>query len=96
MATKESGYRPSRFIDAAKRGDEGAVQAALENKEKPIDVNKTDSLGETALHWASRAGWYGTMKLLLEGKANPNIQDKVFLQLTLAWRDSPPQGCFQE
>jgi ankyrin repeat protein len=73
----EKQYRPSRFIDAAKRGDDAAVLDALQDKSKGIDVNKADSLGETALHWASRAGWLSTVKILVEHGAFLDTQDKL-------------------
>jgi len=68
--------KPSRFIAAAKAGEDNLIEEYLNDKTKNIDVNKLDSLGQTALHWASASGYPTTCELLLSRGANPRIQDK--------------------
>lgn len=52
--------RPSRFIDAAKKGQDDLLQEFHDDPEKTIDVNKIDPIYQTALHWAARGGHYST------------------------------------
>jgi len=68
--------KPSRFIAAAKAGEDNLIEEYLNDRTKNIDVNKLDSLGQTALHWASASGYPTTCELLLSRGANPLIQDK--------------------
>jgi len=68
--------KPSRFIAAAKAGEDNLIEEYLNDRTKNIDVNKLDSLGQTALHWASASGYPTTCELLISRGANPLIQDK--------------------
>jgi len=56
-----------RLIDAAKRGDVAAVQAALAGK---VDVNAAEPDGSTALHWAARRGDAEIVRFLIKAGAN--------------------------
>mmetsp|Transcript_10232 Transcript_10232/g.17193 ORF Transcript_10232/g.17193 Transcript_10232/m.17193 type:complete len:177 (+) Transcript_10232:28-558(+) len=67
--------RPSRFIDAAKKGQDDLLQEFRNDPTKNIDVNKHDSLYKTSLHWAASAGHLTTVKLLVSWGANVNFRD---------------------
>ena len=41
----------------------------------PIDIDKRDSYGKTALHCAVSAGQVNTVRYLLHNHANPNVKD---------------------
>jgi ankyrin repeat protein len=69
--------RPSRFIEAAKRGNTLLMQEYLANPEKKLNVDKVDTLAMTALHWAARGGHVGTVQFLIEVGASVNIVDKM-------------------
>jgi hypothetical protein len=69
--------RPSRFIDAAKKGQNELLVEFWNDPEKAIEINKIDPIYQTALHWAARGGHLSTVKLLLSWGANPNFRDKT-------------------
>lgn len=69
--------RPSRFIDAAKKGQNELLVEFWNDPEKAIEINKIDPIYQTALHWAARGGHVSTVKLLLGWGANPNFRDKT-------------------
>lgn len=48
--------RPSRFIDAAKKGQNELLTEFWNDPEKSIEINKIDPIYMTALHWAARGG----------------------------------------
>jgi hypothetical protein len=48
--------RPSRFIDAAKKGQNELLTEFWNDPEKAIEINKIDPIYMTALHWAARGG----------------------------------------
>ena len=75
-AARPTFTKPSRFIAAAKAGEDNLIEEYLDDKTKNIDVNKLDSLGQTALHWAAASGYPTTCELLLSRGADPSIQDK--------------------
>merc|ERR1712038_466830 len=65
----------SPLHDAAKRGNTGLLKECLDNK---IPVNQTDPAGNTALHWASRAGEVDCVMLLLSvGQISVNKTNKL-------------------
>ncbi|KAJ9644081.1 hypothetical protein H2199_003949 [Coniosporium tulheliwenetii] len=45
-------------------------------KDPKLDVNKKDSRGRTALHWAARSGKEAVVRLLVEKGADPRAKDK--------------------
>lgn len=57
---------------AARKGSLSELQALLKTSTKAIDCQ--DGVGDTALHYASKSGYYDIVSALLENKANPNIQ----------------------
>jgi ankyrin repeat protein len=69
--------RPSRFIDAAKKGQDELLVEFWNDPEKAIEINKIDPIYQTALHWAARGGHLSTVKQLLAWGANPNFRDKT-------------------
>eukprot|EP00727_Mastigamoeba_balamuthi_P014496 m51a1_g9671 hypothetical protein (186) ;mRNA; r:1265523-1266814 len=82
--------KPSRLIAASKAGEDNLIEEYLTDPTKNLDVNKQDSLGQTALHWACASGYPTTATLLLKHGANPNAQDKEgeFPMHKAAWKGS--------
>merc|ERR1711874_668820 len=70
-----SSISSSPLHDAAKRGNTELLKECLDNK---IPVNQTDPAGNTALHWASRAGELDCVLLLLSvGQISINKTNKL-------------------
>ncbi|CAE7402972.1 unnamed protein product [Symbiodinium natans] len=61
------------IFDAAAGGDIGAMNGFLDADD--FDIDAKDSLGNTALHCASKAGEAAAGSLLVECSADVNIQD---------------------
>ena len=62
-----SSFASSALIDAAKRGDVGAVRTLVAQK---ADVNAPDADGSTALHWATQRDDVAMVDALLAAGAN--------------------------
>jgi ankyrin repeat protein len=60
--------------EAAKKGDQDAVKALIE--QNPALINDRDETGRTPLHWAARGVHFQVVKLLLEKGADVNAKDK--------------------
>lgn len=60
-------------IEAAKRGNEDQIEELLKLRHP---VNKTDTVGNSALHWAAAGGHAGAVNILLQWKADPNLQNR--------------------
>eukprot|EP00005_Dracoamoeba_jomungandri_P005949 CAMPEP_0174260660 /NCGR_PEP_ID=MMETSP0439-20130205/10193_1 /TAXON_ID=0 /ORGANISM="Stereomyxa ramosa, Strain Chinc5" /LENGTH=155 /DNA_ID=CAMNT_0015344951 /DNA_START=49 /DNA_END=516 /DNA_ORIENTATION=+ len=60
------------FIEFAKRGQ----WDQMEQLENDVDINGTDSLGNTALHWAASGGHVDAIDWLLEKGANIHATSK--------------------
>merc|ERR1712039_1059558 len=58
---------PQNLREAAKRGDEEAVQRFLA---QPVNVDENGTRGETALHLAAAKGYKTTVMMLLEARAD--------------------------
>jgi len=70
-----SSITSSPLHDAAKRGNTELLKECLDNK---IPVNQTDPAGNTALHWAARAGELDCVMLLLSvGQIGINKTNKL-------------------
>eukprot|EP00033_Pygsuia_biforma_P001817 GCRY01002031.1.p1 GENE.GCRY01002031.1~~GCRY01002031.1.p1 ORF type:complete len:141 (-),score=23.82 GCRY01002031.1:125-547(-) len=54
------------FLEAAKRGDAESLQDYLTSS---VNITFTDTLGNSALHWASSAGHLDCVMVLLKSKA---------------------------
>jgi ankyrin repeat protein len=65
-------YVSTPLIDACKEGDTAEVKRLLK---LGVDVNQTDSDGNTALIIATVEGYAGLVKLLLAAHANPDLQN---------------------
>jgi len=76
MADEDVKMNQYRFIDAAKKGSDDILEQYLDDTSYGVTVNTIDSLGETALHWASRAGHESSVEFLLKRGANVNAQDR--------------------
>ncbi|KAM9994583.1 hypothetical protein ACTFIZ_007730 [Dictyostelium cf. discoideum] len=61
-----------RLINAAKRGEEENVEEFVLDPENKVDINCTDSIGETSLHWAAKNNHAEVIKVLIRLKANVN------------------------
>jgi ankyrin repeat protein len=75
-------------IEAAKRGYDEQVEELLQSGH---NANETDSMNNTALHWASGGGHADTVAILIASKANVDAQNKVLcnslsVALSLAWK----------
>eukprot|EP01088_Endostelium_zonatum_P020491 TRINITY_DN7582_c0_g1_i1.p1 TRINITY_DN7582_c0_g1~~TRINITY_DN7582_c0_g1_i1.p1 ORF type:complete len:148 (-),score=45.78 TRINITY_DN7582_c0_g1_i1:143-586(-) len=79
------------FIEFAKRGQDSQMEDLL-NENKGL-LNKQDSLGNTALHWAASGGHEDCVEWLISVGANVNIQaqsgDTPLHKA--AWKQNP--GC---
>ena len=64
----------SEIADAAMRGDDEAVKAALESGN---DVDEPQVDGSTALHWAIQNDDAGLARALLEAGADPTIENRT-------------------
>src|SRR3954463_6935603 len=70
-----------RLWDAARRGDAKAVKELLT---RGVDVNARTRYGATALWFAAYKGRDEVVRVLLAGKADPNIADTVWATTPLA------------
>ena len=61
-----------QWFTAATQGDIKHLQSALDHK---FDINTQDEKGNTALHIATKAKKYDTMRFLIEHDANIQIQN---------------------
>lgn len=65
---------------ASMNGHDCCVKAVLyfaDHKNLPVDLNAQDIEGNTALHYASQAGFEGIIESLLEYKAKVNIRNHI-------------------
>lgn len=67
------GAQAHPLVEAAGRGDVGAVQALLESG---VDIDSTDSEGETALHEACDEGHLDVLDYLLKQGARLHMKDQ--------------------
>lgn len=67
-----SEYVSTPLIDACKEGDNAEVNRLLK---LGVDVNQTDSDGDTALIMATVNGYAALVKLLIAAHANPDLQN---------------------
>ena len=79
---KEFGCVPAdqqRFLWRLQDGHLDIVEDYLENPKmkKAIDLNRYDDEGLTPLHHAAKLGHAEIVKVLIEGKADPLLRDKV-------------------
>ena len=70
------------LIAAAKQGDADVVKALLA---KGANVNSKNSYGATALTFAADKGHLAVTKLLLQNKADVNVQDTFYKATPLDW-----------
>merc|ERR1719378_1758869 len=79
---KEYGFvaaEQQRFLWRLQDGHLDIVEDFLLNpkKKKAIDLNMYDESGWTPLHHACQRNYSEIVRVLLEGKADPNLKDKV-------------------
>ncbi|KAK5583452.1 hypothetical protein RB653_005047 [Dictyostelium firmibasis] len=72
-----------RLINAAKRGEEESVEEFVLDTENKVDINCTDSIGETSLHWAAKNNHADVIKVLIRLKANVNVVQSSSLDTPL-------------
>jgi len=65
------------FVKAAKNGDLETVELMLQQRDNPMDVNITDSEGNTALHRAAANGQVELVRLLLDHHADVSILNRT-------------------
>ena len=65
------------LIEASRCNDIKAVKSLIKDcAEIGIDIDATDMCGDTALMWAAYRGYYEITELLIDAKANVNVQCK--------------------
>lgn len=72
-----------RFLDAAKQGDLAGVTAILDSHAEVI--NRRDSSGATALHYAAFSGYRSVVEELVKRGAEINARDGRFNATPAGW-----------
>ncbi|KAL1935694.1 hypothetical protein VTP01DRAFT_4834 [Rhizomucor pusillus] len=91
----DEGATPNEIMLAACRNDQDDVlEDLLMTKGDQLDVNFTDSIGDTALHYAAKYGALNCMEILVNlDDINVNIQNKMQketpLHKAVQYRDDP-------
>lgn len=65
--------RPTPLIDAVQKEDVEKVRSQIE---AGVNIEATDSYGQTALHWAAKYDSAEIVQLLLDAGANINAKDE--------------------